>query len=327
MGVSDFWSDRVAAQDKAKKLTMLKGLVEFWEKLEKDTIDLADLTKLAIQESNKKFEKDLEKKYQELFAQYEQTRLTTFFREKYDDHDAIVSIHAGAGGLDAQDWAELLRRMYLRFCERKNFQISFLDENRDSEGGIKSAAFEAHGPYAYGYLKGEAGVHRLIRLSPFNPAHTRETSFALVEILPVLETREEIDLDPKDLKIETKTASGHGGQSVNTTYSAVRITHLPSGIVVSIQNERSQSQNKAQALKILKAKLKKLEDERQVQEKLELRGEYKSAEWSNQIRSYTIHPYKLVKDHRTGFETSDVESVLNGELDEFIAQYLEKAKN
>lgn len=282
------------------------------------------MAKLGIEEHDRDLEKDLEKKYQAASVQYEQARITTFFNKPYDDHDAIVSIHAGAGGLDAQDWAEMLLRMYLRFCEKKGFEAELFDQNRNPGAGIKSATFEVHGPYAYGYLKGEAGVHRLIRLSPFNPAHTRETSFALVEVLPVLETQEEYTLDPNDLKIETKTSRGHGGQSVNTTYSAVRITHLPSGITVSIQNERSQTQNKAQALKILKAKLKTLEEERQFEEKLKLRGEFKSAEWGNQIRSYTLHPYKLVKDHRTDYETPDAQTVLDGKLDEFIEKYLEK---
>ena len=269
-------------------------------------------------------ENELEDIYEELRKRYEQARISALLSEKYDDHDAIVSIHSGAGGLDAQDWAEILLRMYLRYCEKNGFKTVLIDQNRNPEGGIKSATFEAHGDYAYGYLKSEAGVHRLIRLSPFNPAHTRETSFALVEALPILETQEEITLDPKDLNIETKTASGHGGQSVNTTYSAVRITHIPTGITVSIQNERSQTQNREQALKILKAKLKKLEDGQQLAKKLELRGEFKSAEWGNQIRSYTMHPYQLVKDHRSNFETSDIDSVLNGELGEFVEKYLEK---
>lgn len=263
--------------------------------------------------------------YEGLKKRYEQARISTFFNEKYDDHDAIVAIHGGAGGLDAQDWAAILLRMYLRFSEKKGFKTILIEQNRNPEGGIKSAIFEVRGPCAYGYLKSEAGVHRLIRLSPFNPAHTRETSFALVEILPILETQEELTLDPKDLKIEAKTASGHGGQSVNTTYSAVRITHIPTGLTVSIQNERSQTQNKEQALKILKAKLKKLEDEKQLAQKLELRGEFKSAEWGNQIRSYTMHPYQLVKDHRTGFETSNIDAILNGELDEFVEHYLENS--
>lgn len=303
-------------------MAALKKQVEFWEKLEKDIVELQEFA--TSPQPSPIAERELEEMYRDLKACYEQTRISTFFSQKYDDHGAIIAIHSGAGGLDAQDWAEILLRMYLRFCEKKGFKTELLENNRNPEGGIKSATFEVHGDYAYGYLKSEAGVHRLIRLSPFNPAHTRETSFALVEVLPILEAQEELTLDPNDLKIETKTASGHGGQSVNTTYSAVRITHLPTGITVSIQNERSQTQNKEQALKILKAKLKKLEDERQIAEKLELRGEYKSAEWGNQIRSYTMHPYQLVKDHRTNYETSDIDSVLNGELDEFIEKYLEK---
>lgn len=316
MSEPDFWKDQVAAAAQAKKLNNLKNQVEFWEKLEEEV--------KTLEETSRQGEtKELERLYQELKSQYEQARITTFFNEKYDDHNAIVAIHAGAGGLDAQDWAEMLLRLYLRFCGQKRLKTEIVDQNRNPEGGIKSTTFEAEGPYAYGYLKNEAGVHRLIRLSPFNPTHTRETSFALVEVLPVLETPEEINLDQKDLKIETKTSRGAGGQSVNTTYSAVRVTHIPTGITVSIQNERSQAQNKEQALKILKAKLKKLEENKMQAEKQKLRGEFKSAEWGNQIRSYTLHPYKLVKDHRTGFETSDVDSVLDGNLDEFIEKYLE----
>jgi peptide chain release factor 2 len=226
--------------------------------------------------------------------------------------------------VDAQDWAEMLLRMFLRYCERKGFAVQTLELNRGDQGGVKSAVVEAHGPYAYGLLKSEAGVHRLVRLSPFNPAHTRETSFALLELLPVLEEQEEVSIDPNDLKIEANTASGHGGQSVNTTYSAIRITHIPSGIKVSIQNERSQHQNRSIAMKILMAKLKALEEEKLQKEKLAIRGEFKSAEWGNQIRSYVLHPYKMVKDHRTNFETSDPDSVLNGEIDEFVEKYLEK---
>lgn len=319
----NFWADREAAQNTTKKLSQMKGQVEFWEKLDRDTAELKDIASLLEKESDSAVEKELEKRYEDANSRFEQARITTFFSNRYDDHDVILSIHAGAGGLDAQDWAEILLRMYLRFAEKRGFKTILIDNNRNPEGGIKSATFEAHGDYAYGYLKSEAGVHRLIRLSPFNPAHTRETSFALVEILPVLEREEEFKIDPKDIKFEAKTASGHGGQSVNTTYSAVRLTHIPSGITVSIQNERSQTQNKEQAMKILTAKLKKLEEEKQIAAKLELRGEYKSAEWGNQIRSYTMHPYQLVKDHRTDFETSNIDDILNGELDEFIEKYLE----
>jgi len=317
---SGFWNDNRKAQETSKKLAGLKNQVEFWETLEKDISELSELAKLGEDE------KELEKLYSDLKRRYEETRISTFFSDKYDDHDAIVSIHSGAGGLDAQDWAEILLRMYLRFTEKKGFKTMLIDNNRNPEGGIKSAMFEVRGSYAYGYLKSEAGVHRLIRLSPFNPAHTRETSFALVEVLPVLETQEELKLDPKELKVEAKTASGHGGQSVNTTYSAIRLTHIPTGITVSIQNERSQTQNKEQAMKILTAKLKKLDEEKQIEKKLELRGEYKSAEWGNQIRSYTMHPYQLVKDHRTGLETSNIDEILDGHLENFVEKYLESSK-
>ena len=336
MSQPNFWADNLRAQETSKKLAALKNQVDFWENLEEDIEILEGLAKASgvtyttrgdtfVSEPQPAgpTEAELEEMFQNLKTKFEQTRVSTFFTEKYDDHDAIVSIHSGAGGLDAQDWAEILLRMYLRFCEKKGFKTALLDNNRNPEGGIKSATFEVRGSHAYGYLKSEAGVHRLIRLSPFNPAHTRETSFALVEVLPVLETHEDFVLDPKDLKIETKTASGHGGQSVNTTYSAVRITHIPTNITVSIQNERSQTQNKEQALKILKAKVKKIEEEKQITEKLQLRGEFKSAEWGNQIRSYTMHPYQLVKDHRTGFETSNIDDILNGELEQFIEKFLE----
>jgi peptide chain release factor 2 len=260
----------------------------------------------------------------DLENQYKKNRFVALLSKKYDDHNAIFSLHSGAGGVDAQDWAETLLRMFLRYCERKGFQTEILEINRGEQKGIKSVVVEVHGPYAYGFLKSEAGVHRLVRLSPFNPAHTRETSFALLELLPILEAQEELKIDPKDLKIEASTASGHGGQSVNTTYSAIRITHIPSGIKVSIQNERSQRQNREIAMKILMAKLQGLEEEKLQQEKQAIRGEFKSAEWGNQIRSYVLHPYKMVKDHRTEFETSDPDSVLNGELEEFVEKYLER---
>ncbi|MDP3741603.1 MAG: peptide chain release factor 2 [bacterium] len=324
MSSPNFWTDRLAANKKTKELKNLKTQVESWDQMEKDIVELKELVELAATGGEVELQKDMESKFQEIRKNYEKIHITTFFSGKYDDHAAIVSIHSGAGGLDAQDWAEMLMRMYLRFCENKKFKVQMLDQNRSPEAGIKSVTFEVHGEYAYGFLKSEAGVHRLIRLSPFNPAHTRETSFALVEVLPLLEESEESELDQKDLRIEAKTAGGHGGQSVNTTYSAIRITHIPTGITVSIQNERSQTQNKKQALKILKAKLEKLEEEKQLQDRLKLRGEFKSAEWGNQIRSYTIHPYKLVKDHRTAFETSDTDSVLDGNLEEFIEKFLEK---
>ncbi|OGE87637.1 MAG: hypothetical protein A3J07_02725 [Candidatus Doudnabacteria bacterium RIFCSPLOWO2_02_FULL_49_13] len=299
--------------------------MESWFKFEADLHELEELTALATKDSDKALEAELKVKFELLTAQYGQFGLNTFLSGKYDDHDAILSIHAGAGGVDAQDWAQMLLRMYSRFAEAKKFKVTMIDESRGGEAGIKSVVLEISGPHAYGYFKSEAGVHRLVRLSAYNPAHTRETSFALVEVLPVTE-QSEYKLDMGEIELEAKTSRGHGGQSVNTTYSAIRAVHRPSGITVTIQNERSQSQNKEQALKILSAKLAALDEQKKEQERLQIRGEFHSAEWGNQIRSYVLHPYKLVKDHRTGYETSDAEHVLEGNLEEFIKKYLEKNK-
>ena len=320
-----FWSDQNVAKAKSKQMSELKNTVEGWFKFEQELADLEDLTAEAVKETDKALEADLKAKFKLLGAAYEQFRLTTFLAAKFDDHNAILSLPAGAGGVDAQDWAEMLLRMYLRFSENKKFKAVIIDESRGGEAGIKSVVVEIVGAYAYGYLKSEAGVHRLVRQSPFNSTHTRETSFALVEVLPAIE-QDEFKLNMDEIEIEAKTSRGHGGQSVNTTYSAIRATHRPTGISVTIQNERSQSQNKEQALKILASKLARLEEQRQEDERLKIRGEFHSAEWGNQIRSYVIHPYKLVKDHRTNYETSDAESVLEGNIDEFIKKYLEDNK-
>lgn len=320
-----FWTDPNAAKAKSKQLSDLKKQVEDWFKFEQEIHDLEAISSEAVKESDKVFEAELEVKFKLLRAQFEQFRLTTFLSAKYDNHDAILSIHAGAGGVDAQDWAQMLLRMFLRFSEKNNFKSIIVDESRGSEAGIKSVVMEISGHYAYGYFKSEAGVHRLVRQSPYNSTHTRETSFALVEVLPIIE-HGEFKLNMDDIEIEAKTSRGHGGQSVNTTYSAIRATHRPTGLTVTIQNERSQAQNKDQALKILTAKMAQLEEQRQQEEKLKIRGEFHSAEWGNQIRSYVLHPYKLVKDHRTNYETSDAESVLEGNLSEFVKEYLEHAR-
>ncbi len=325
MAQPTFWADQNLAREKSKKHAALKAVIDGWFKFETDLHDLDELAAMAAKDTDKTLETDLKAKFKLLEAQYSQFSLNTFLSGKYDDHDAIMSIHAGAGGVDAQDWAQMLMRMYLRFCESKKFKVTLIDESRGGEAGIKSAVFEISGPYAYGYLKSEAGVHRLVRQSPYNTTHTRETSFALAEVLPVTQ-QSEYKLDLSEIEIEAKTSRGHGGQSVNTTYSAIRATHRPTGLTVTIQNERSQSQNKEQALKILSAKLAALEEEKRAQDRLQIRGEFHSAEWGNQIRSYVLHPYKLVKDHRTGYETSDAEGVLEGDLDEFIKKYLETNK-
>lgn len=318
----DFWHDQMAAQGVSQKYNVLKEFVSFWVLFPKELEELDGLvaaTDAADTEGVAYLQTQVETARTKLNCQESLALLS----QQYDDHSAIVAIHAGAGGTDAQDWAEMLLRMYMRYAEAHGFAVDILEKSRGNEAGIKSVLFEVTGPFAYGYLRGEAGVHRLVRLSPFNPSHTRETSFALVEVLPALAEAESVKLDPKDLKIEANTASGHGGQSVNTTYSAIRITHIPTGIRVSIQNERSQHQNREVALKILASRLQVLEDEKFKAEKKELRGEFKSAEWGNQIRSYVLHPYKLVKDHRTNCESSDAEGVLDGNIDEFIEKYLE----
>jgi peptide chain release factor 2 len=326
MQAPDFWNDNQHAQKVSQEYNSLKKFVDFWNNLEKQTSETLDLIKQNTDESDQT-KKYLGDQVAELEGQYQKNRFVALLSKKYADHNAIFSIHSGAGGVDAQDWADMLLRMFLRYCEKKGFTTEVLELSKGEQGGVKTAVVEVHGAYAYGLLKSEAGVHRLVRLSPFNPAHTRETSFALLELLPLLEEKEEMEINPKDLKIEANTASGHGGQSVNTTYSAIRITHIPTGLKVSIQNERSQHQNREIAMKILTAKLKTLEEEKLQKEKQEIRGEFKSAEWGNQIRSYVIHPYKLVKDHRTNYESTDPDGVLNGELDEFVEKYLESKAN
>jgi len=319
---SGFWNDNEHAQKVSKEYNQMKTFYDFWQNLEKDIAQTQDLFKQSnVKDTDLDF---IKQQVEELEQLYKKNRFVALLSRKYDDHNAIFSVHSGAGGVDAQDWADILLRMFLRYCEKKGFGTEVLELSRGDQGGVKTAVVEVSGPFAYGLLKSEAGVHRLVRLSPFNPAHTRETSFALLELLPILEAKEETTLDPKDLKIEANTASGHGGQSVNTTYSAIRITHIPTGLKVSIQNERSQHQNKELALKILQSRLKAFEEVQLQKEKQAIRGEFKSAEWGNQIRSYVIHPYKLVKDHRTNLESTDPESVLNGELDEFVEAYLEK---
>lgn len=317
---SDFWKDRERAQKISKELNDLNSEISKWDSLEaeiQESLDLADL-----------YEKEgkLEEKYQHLLERFGELEFKVLLGKKYDKNNAIVAIHAGTGGTDAQDWAEMLKRMLLRYCEKKGFRAKIVDESRGGEAGIKSATFEVEGFYAYGYLKSEAGVHRLVRISPFDAEKMRHTSFALVEVLPELGEVEQIKLKDEDLKIDVFRAGGHGGQSVNTTDSAVRVVHKPTGITVVCQNERSQHQNKETAFRILKSKLYKLYLDEQQQEKQKVRGEYTSAEWGNQIRSYVLQPYKMVKDHRTEYQEPDPEAVLDGKLDGFVEAFLRDRK-
>ncbi len=299
----------------------MKNEVEGLENIEKKVVELSELTTIfgsATVEEKQQLEKQTEK----LQKEFEALEFKSLLGGKYDKNDVILAIRSGAGGVDAQDWSEMLLRMYLRFAEKNGFKTKIIEQSRGVEAGIKSATVEISGAYAYGYLQGEAGVHRLVRLSPFNSDNLRQTSFALAEVMPVIEEIKEVVINPNDIRVDVFRSSGAGGQSVNTTDSAVRITHIPTGIVVTCQNERSQLQNKEQAMRVLKARIHNLYLEKQQEEKQKLRGEYKSVEWGSQIRSYVLHPYKMVKDHRTKYETSDAEKVLDGNLQEFMEAFL-----
>lgn len=315
---SEIWHNPAHAQEVSKQQASLKRMVDPWLTLRAQVQDLAELMDLDDESLLGEFEGQIIA----LEKEYETLRKELLFDGEFDDHNAILRLSAGAGGTDAQDWTEMLERMYLRWAERSGMSTSSIERSTGEEAGIKSVVIEVTGPYAYGKLRSEHGVHRLVRLSPFNSDNLRQTSFALVEVLPQIDAPEEVALDDKDLKIDVYRAGGHGGQSVNTTDSAVRVTHIPTGIVVAIQNERSQLQNKETALKILRSKLAQLQMEQHVSSITELQaGE--SANWGSQIRNYVLHPYTLVKDTRTKHETNNAQGVLDGNLDEFMEAFLE----
>ncbi|MFN3929116.1 MAG: peptide chain release factor 2 [Thermoflexus sp.] len=321
----DLWDQPMRAQELMKQLGRLREEVEGWLSLRRRIQEARELLDLAEGEGDETLASDLEREVGRLEEEVRRHQFEIWMSGPYDRNDAILAIHAGAGGTDAQDWAEILLRMYLRWVERRGWEAELLDKVDGEEAGIKSATVLVKGPYAYGYLKAEKGVHRLVRISPFDAAHRRHTSFALVEVWPDIGESPEIVIRPEDLIIETFRASTAGGQHMQKNETAVRIRHIPTGIVVSCQNERSQAQNKETALKILKARLAELEEQKRQAEIAALKGKHVSAEWGNQIRSYVLHPYQLVKDHRTDYETSQVERVLDGELDEFIEAYLRQA--
>lgn len=305
-----------------RELAALKEQVNTWHSMRKIADELLEMTGLAIEENDLSIQEDVKRETEKLASELEELETRLLLSGEYDRRSAILNIHAGAGGTESQDWAEMLLRMYTRWAERHNYQTEILDISPGDEAGIKSATIEVKGDYAYGYLKSEHGVHRLVRISPFDADRARHTSFVLVEVLPEVEQEIDVKIDPDDLKVETFRSSGPGGQHMQKTSSAVRITHLPTGIVVTCQSERSQFQNKENALKVLYARLFQLEQAKREAEKAKLKGGRIEAGWGNQIRSYVLHPYKMVKDHRTDFETSNANSVLNGELDEFITAYL-----
>lgn len=316
------WDDPQDAQKKMQQLARLKDRVDLWRGMEERSTSLLELTELAIAEGDSSLEDQLRSETEEIFRDLEQEELTLTLSGPYDDRSVIVSVHAGAGGTESQDWAQMLLRMYIRWAEIGKRPMQLLDTSYGDEAGIKSATLEIAGRYAFGYLKAEKGVHRLVRLSPFDANHLRHTSFALVEVLPAGEEDPEINIKPEDLKVDFFRSSGPGGQNVQKVASAVRLTHLPTGLVVACQNERSQHQNREFATKILMARLLERQVKERADEMARIKGDHVTAGWGNQIRSYVLHPYKSVKDHRTELQTSSPEAVLDGNLDEFIKAYL-----
>lgn len=316
----EIWNNPIIAQSKLQEIAKLKKIVQPWYILKSQVEDIFELLGLGEDEFLTEFESQI------LAFEQELTKLkrTLFFSGKFDDKDVIIRITSGVGGNDAQDFAEMVERMYIRWANKNDYSIEHIERSQGEEAGIKTSVFAISGDFIYGRLKGESGVHRLVRISPFNSGRSRETSFALVEILPKIDTPNEVNIDDKDLKIDVFRSGGKGGQSVNTTDSAVRITHIPTNIVVSIQNERSQLQNKETAMRILRGKLLQLQLDQHIEDISKLQAG-KSAEWGAQIRNYILNPYKLVKDTRTKYEEKDVDKVLNGDIDGFIWSYLEKS--
>jgi peptide chain release factor 2 len=314
-----FWDDSGRAQNVMKQIARLEERVKPWQALQKGLGEMAELLKL----NDESLQAELVPQLSKLQADFTALKEELKFSGPYDDHDAILTLSAGAGGTDAQDWTQMLFRMYVRWAENNRYKVITVDESPGEEAGLKSATIEISGPFIYAKLKGEHGVHRLVRLSPFNSDNLRQTSFAKVEVMPKLDTPDDLAIDDKDLKVDVYRSGGHGGQSVNTTDSAVRVTHVPTGITVAIQNERSQLQNKETAMTILRSRLAQLQIEQHAETLADVKGPNQSAEFGSQIRNYVLHPYKQVKDLRSGYESSDVEKVLAGSLDPLINAWLE----
>ena len=319
---ADFWSDQTTAKKVTQRIERLRRLIELWTELKVEADDLVEMLEIAKEDSS--LEEEFLERVERLQTRFDEQESRSLLSGQYDANDAVLVLKAGAGGVDAMDWTDMLKRMYLRFIEQQEWKAELLEESRGEEAGIKSATILVSGEYAYGMLHAEVGTHRLVRLSPFNSDNLRQTSFASVEVLPELDDIAEIEIKEEELRIDTYRASGAGGQHVNKTDSAVRITHEPTGIVVAVQNERSQLQNKETALKILAGKLAERAEQAKEEELAALQGERKGASWGNQIRSYVLQPYKMVKDHRTNYETAAVDDVLDGALDPFIDAELKR---
>ena len=324
---SEFWNDSVKSKDVLQKIKNLKSKIEKNDQLLNLYSDIETLIEIGIEEKDEDVIPEARKEYKKLIKIIEKFEIETLLNNKYDRNNAIISLHPGAGGTESQDWVEMLYRMYTRWAVKNGFEIKELDYLAGDEAGIKSVTAIVSGEYAYGYLKAEKGVHRLIRISPFDSSGRRHTSFASLDVIPEITDDIKIEIRQEDLRIDTYRASGAGGQHINKTDSAVRITHIPTGIVTSCQTERSQTQNKENAMKMLKSKLYEIK-EREQKEKIEdIKGDYKEIAWGNQIRTYVFHPYNMVKDHRTNYEEGNISSVMDGEIDEFIEAYLKKEKN
>ncbi|MBP2024662.1 peptide chain release factor 2 [Peptoniphilus stercorisuis] len=318
-----FWDDAEAAQKVIREQNHYQSKIEKYEELMKKISETEDLIELMELEEDFTFYDEFKESVEDIVKKASNFKLETLLNGEYDQNDAIVSIHAGAGGTEAQDWASMLYRMYTRYCEQRGFKVETLDLLKEDEAGIKSVTLQITGDNAYGYLKGEKGVHRLVRISPFDSNKRRHTSFSSVDVYPKLDDDNEVEIKDEDLKVDTYRSSGAGGQHVNTTDSAVRITHIPTGIVVQCQNERSQIQNREQAMNMLKAKLIALAEEEKKEKIEDLQGNYSQIAWGSQIRSYVFQPYTMVKDHRTNTEMGDVNRVMDGDLDDFINAYLQ----
>jgi len=324
MSSPNFWNDTQKAQKLSQERNRIEAQLNAFSSVEQKIDDSEVLIEMAEEEGDEELLKEAESNLKEIEKELNELEVKKVLSGEYDKNNAIVTIHAGAGGTESCDWAEMLMRMYVRWAEKKGFEVEILDLQENEEAGIKSATLLIKGPYAYGLLKSEHGTHRLVRISPFDANARRHTSFSGVIVVPEIDDEVEIEIRDEDIRVDTYRASGAGGQHVNKTDSAVRITHIPTGIVVTCQSERSQIQNRQRAMKILKARLYELEMRRREEKIAEAKGEHKSIAWGNQIRSYVFQPYQLVKDHRTGVETSNVNAVMDGEIDQFIEAYLKQ---